>query len=1024
MECAKGEERETVCCCRERMRPSLLGRASPSVDARRTYSSSSARATPPHRPVDPFLATSSSSSSSAAAAASTTGGAAVALRSGFAERVRIAGSPNSFADRAVPTSGLTLGGPALALASSSSAARSPFRQEEPSARSLEAASRGRTAAPSATATPSVFDTSASRRMRQQQVEEPAGSGSPAVSPSGGRSESPVLNSLSSLSRPTQPFRTASRSSEPSTIRGAGDGLAGARARSPSYWERYWAIGPMGAERPPDSPAAAAREPLHPKRAAAPATSAALAPAPSAAAAAPAPRPSPGSALTTPRGYSSLTPAARQPPSTGFQTGGSVREASATPPSGHRSSPKAPRWTAKDEQLAAAAVSADVARVKALLAEGVRCDVPDTHGDTALHKAVRFDSAPIVRLMCKTKPDANVQGREGRTPLHEAALYNHSQCAAELLVAGTDFDLRDRFRHTAREIGIRQGHAEIVQLIDTYQRLLDQAGLGEAANEPDESSDGGPVAAVAAAAGESTSMATELEGASGFEVVEGTGAEFEVVEDTGAEIAAYESGPPKHLGSLLNSSLLEVATPAPATAPAPAPARAHLHQTSAPAATQNTNAERGLQAARAPISTTSLSLRADETYATPAPAVLDEEQPEEKRSTSPRRAIPDSYVETIFHSLDGDNSGCLSIELVRHAFKELKLTFAGREIAAIPPPDLRGKTKISLSLFKYLVRNRERDTSPTEGSHSPSDLESVYDEMYGTSPIASSPTPALAAAAAAAAAAAPAPAPAPAQSLPAASTNPREQHVSPSLDTPAQRRARAVSWQDQAGSEDESGDQQEAVPTRPNMRINIDTEAMSDAAIASALGGGVDTPAMNDLPIDVRETEVRQTVSRSKPSTQEQHGGDRAGQASGGSKLQPIDTQEMLQLQGLKLKELRRLAKQAGISRTMLEEAMDADDPEEAVIALLVGVRGRAAETRKPSMKIDIDPEAMTNAAIAAALGGADPETATADLPIDAQSTPKRPSMKIDIDPEAMTNAAIAAALGGADPETATADLPI
>ena len=91
-------------------------------------------------------------------------------------------------------------------------------------------------------------------------------------------------------------------------------------------------------------------------------------------------------------------------------------------------------------------------------------------------------------MCKTKPDANVQGREGRTPLHEAALYNHSQCAAELLVAGTDFDLRDRFRHTAREIGIRQGHAEIVQLIDTYQRLLDQAGLGEAANEPDESSD--------------------------------------------------------------------------------------------------------------------------------------------------------------------------------------------------------------------------------------------------------------------------------------------------------------------------------------------------------------------------------------------------------------------------------------------------------------------------------------------------------------------------------------------------------
>ena len=58
---------------------------------------------------------------------------------------------------------------------------------------------------------------------------------------------------------------------------------------------------------------------------------------------------------------------------------------------------------------------------------------DAHGDTALHKAVRFDCAAIVKAMLKTKPDTNVQGREERTPLHEAALYNHSQCAAELLV---------------------------------------------------------------------------------------------------------------------------------------------------------------------------------------------------------------------------------------------------------------------------------------------------------------------------------------------------------------------------------------------------------------------------------------------------------------------------------------------------------------------------------------------------------------------------------------------------------------
>ena len=85
---------------------------------------------------------------------------------------------------------------------------------------------------------------------------------------------------------------------------------------------------------------------------------------------------------------------------------------------------------------------------------------------------------------------------------------------------------------------------------------------------------------------------------------------------------------------------------------------------------------------------------------------------------------------------------------------------------------------------------------------------------------------------------------------------------------------------------------------------------------------------------------------------------------------------------------------------------------------------------KPSMRIELDPEAVSDAAIMSALGGegggtADGGAAGSDLPIDAQQgSPAKPSMRIELDPEAVSDAAIAAALGGADPETATADLPI
>eukprot|EP01043_Picozoa_sp_COSAG02_P028588 COSAG02_NODE_1739_length_11117_cov_14.095843_9_plen_806_part_01 len=739
-------------------------------------------------------------------------------------------------------------------------------------------------------TPSVFDTSASRRSREQERERRASS--PRESDAEGWSAQPSgassrLGSAGTSSADARPLRTASGRSS---------------ARSPSYWERYWKIGPSDAQ-----PAAA------------PASS----PAP-----APAPATSPartGSALATPpRGYSTRLQTSRRPPSTVFQAGSVVEGSSATPdgrrssPSRNQDGPQPQRWSPSDDELAAAAVSGDADKVAALMAAGVRCDVPDAHGETSLHKAVRFDNAAIVRSMCKTKPNANVQGREGRSPLHEAALYNHSQCAAELLVAGADFDLRDRFRHTAREIAIRQGHSEVVQLIDTYQRLLDQVGLEALTSRPEPTGGSGGIESPTEAPTQPSVRPVDVPAASHKDA----GA-FEYASRTEA-VKDAKSSPPNHERVLPPRTKQKIANQ-PDSAVTPPSTLSQQARAAQP------------ESAEVLTSTPALNLRVASTA--PVPAAT---QPVQGQlSNLPHRNLPGSYVESVFHALDTEKRGYLSVDMVRHAFKELQLPFAGREIAAIPPPDLQGRTKIDLELFNFLVRNREKDVSPTPGrKHSPSDLESVYNEMYGSSPVASP--------------VASSPIAAPAEASPGTGTTASGERISPPT-SKHNLRPRSISWQDQHDDErarikqppkdqqtkPRQPNQQQAQqlpeqtrrviqvqqqtdqqPQRPSLKIAIDPDAMSDAAIASALGGMQPESGTADLPIDAQST------------------------------------------------------------------------------------------PKRPSLKIAIDPDAMSDAAIASALGGMQPESGTADLPIDAQSTPKRPSLKIAIDPDAMSDAAIASALGG------------
>jgi hypothetical protein len=56
----------------------------------------------------------------------------------------------------------------------------------------------------------------------------------------------------------------------------------------------------------------------------------------------------------------------------------------------------------------------------------------------------------------------------------------------------------------------------------------------------------------------------------------------------------------------------------------------------------------------------------------------------------------------------------------------------------------------------------------------------------------------------------------------------------------------------------------------------------------------------------------------------------------------LDKAAVAELQGLKLRELRKRAKEAGVSAEALEAAMDDDEPEAAVIAMLVAAGPKAA----------------------------------------------------------------------------------
>jgi ankyrin repeat protein len=91
---------------------------------------------------------------------------------------------------------------------------------------------------------------------------------------------------------------------------------------------------------------------------------------------------------------------------------------------------------------------DVHDVRQALAGTVDLNARDPDGNSALHRAARFEGrAEIVRLLIEAGASVNARNASDETPLHQAAGRRCSEYVALLLESGADPNARDRFGQT-------------------------------------------------------------------------------------------------------------------------------------------------------------------------------------------------------------------------------------------------------------------------------------------------------------------------------------------------------------------------------------------------------------------------------------------------------------------------------------------------------------------------------------------------------------------------------------------------
>eukprot|EP00116_Pleurobrachia_bachei_P012908 sb/3473170/ len=108
------------------------------------------------------------------------------------------------------------------------------------------------------------------------------------------------------------------------------------------------------------------------------------------------------------------------------------------------------------------------RVERFLSWGAQAALRNKDGWNALHIAARADAVPILQLLHNTSEDLiRTVSRNGRSPLHSAALNRSHSACKWLLDHGTSANVSDRSGLTPLMDASRMGHKEVCELLMDY-----------------------------------------------------------------------------------------------------------------------------------------------------------------------------------------------------------------------------------------------------------------------------------------------------------------------------------------------------------------------------------------------------------------------------------------------------------------------------------------------------------------------------------------------------------------------------